>query len=99
MSRSTEEGDISGVVVRREVAASSRSGLFWVVFLDNIDSPRGQPTAVGFSMRTGIAWPAGSVASAFIDGLLHRETRNRNRKWNYITFLDSQCCTSFKARQ
>ena len=36
-----------------------------------------------------IARSAGSVASAFIDGVLHRETSNWNRKLNDYTFLDS----------
>ena len=36
-----------------------------------------------------IAQSAGSVASAFIDGVLHRETSNWNHILNDITFLDS----------
>ena len=36
-----------------------------------------------------IARSAGSVASVFMDGVLHRETRNWNHKLNDITFLDS----------
>ena len=36
-----------------------------------------------------IARSAGSVASAFIDGGLHRETSNWNHILNDVTFLDS----------
>jgi len=36
-----------------------------------------------------IARSAGSVASAFIDGVLHRETSIWNHILNDITFLDS----------
>ena len=39
---------------------------------------------LGFNRRS-----AGSVASVFIDGVLHRETSNLNHKLNDITFLDS----------
>ena len=39
-----------------------------------------------------IARSAGSVASAFIDSIIHRETSNRNHILNDIDFLDSEGC-------
>ena len=39
---------------------------------------------LGFNRRS-----AGSVASVFIDGVLHRDTSNWNHKLNDNTFLDS----------